>query len=141
MSYNEKFFTAVIKNDYDAVAKFLSSSFLKLIKSTDINARDKMGNTPLILAIEKGHKEIAKLLIDGGADLNVTNNGSSALILAFEKEMPEIVKMLIAKGVDINVKNNNGDTPLIFGSAKNGSITHRQRIIKKAGETKRETEI
>ena len=45
-----------------------------LIKSTDINARDKMGNTPLILAIEKGHKEIAKLLIDGGADLNVTNN-------------------------------------------------------------------
>ena len=36
-------------------------------KGKNVNARDKEGKTPLSLAVEKGHKEIANLLRKHGA--------------------------------------------------------------------------
>ena len=38
---------------------------------TDVNAKDdQFGGTPLLAAAMKGHKEVAELLIDKGADVN-----------------------------------------------------------------------
>ena len=40
---------------------------------------NQSGSTALIMASEKGHKDIAKLLTDKGADLNIQNNVSAPL--------------------------------------------------------------
>ena len=41
-----------------------------LAAGTDVNVKDKYGYTPLHKAALNGHKEIAELLIDKGADVN-----------------------------------------------------------------------
>ncbi len=41
-----------------------------LAAGTDVNEGDEDGDTPLIYALEEGHKEVAKLLITKGADVN-----------------------------------------------------------------------
>lgn len=48
-----------------------------------LNAKDDFGNTPLHVAIRNNGCEVAKLLIDSGADVNVINNhNESPLIMA-----------------------------------------------------------
>jgi len=64
-------------------------------------------------------KDVVKLLIDKGADVNAkTNDGDTALMWAAISGEVDIVKMLLEKGADVNAKNNHGDTALIFAAAQ-----------------------
>ncbi len=111
-SYSEKkqipkvdLHTAVLKNDIKSVKEHI-------VAKSDLNVKEAMGgSTPLISAALFGKTEIAKLLIDAGANLNIQNNdGSTALITAAFFCRPEIVKMLLAKKVNKIIKNNYGQT-------------------------------
>ena len=64
-----------------------------------MNIKEPMGgSTPLISASLFGKTEIAKLLINAGANLDIQNNdGSTALITASFFCRLEIVKMLLLK--------------------------------------------
>ena len=44
-----------------------------LIAGAPLEARDRRGNTPLIVAAANGHEEVVDLLIDWGADVNATD--------------------------------------------------------------------
>ena len=69
----------------------------------DVNAQDDYGNTALMVALEMGYIEIAKLLIDAGAYVNAQDYyGDTALMLASGGGHPEIVKLLIEAGADVN---------------------------------------
>ncbi|PPL02768.1 ankyrin repeat domain-containing protein [Parapedobacter indicus] len=83
-----------------------------LAAGTDINAKDPFGgSSPLITAAVFGQPEIAKLLIDAGADLNFQNNdGSTALISAAFFGRREIVQLLLNAGADKTIKNKYGAT-------------------------------
>lgn len=60
-----------------------------------------------------GKNEIAKVLIDAGADINYQNyQGSTPLISAAFFCRTEIVKILLNKGVDKTKRNNYGHTAL-----------------------------
>jgi ankyrin repeat protein len=74
---------------------------------SDLNAKDPFGgSSPLISAAVFGKTEMARVLIDAGADLNFQNNdGSTALHTAAFFCRPEIVKMLLEKDVDKTIKN------------------------------------
>jgi ankyrin repeat protein len=62
---------------------------------------------PLALA---GSVEVAKALIENGADVNLTNkNGETAI---FYNKNIDVIKLLISKGANINHLNNNGETAL-----------------------------
>lgn len=97
--------TAVLKNDIKAVKQHIAAK-------SDLNIKEAMGgSTPLISASLFGKTEIAKLLINAGANLNIQNNdGSTALITAAFFCRPEIVKMLLAKKANKTIKNNYGQT-------------------------------
>ena len=91
-----------------------------LAAGTDVNAKN-VGSTPLHWAAKKGHKEIAELLIEKGADLNAKQNlGWTPLHNAASSGHKEIAELLITKGVDVNAKiaaanalgRYKGDTPL-----------------------------
>ena len=97
--------TAVLNNDILAVEQHIKGG-------TDINATEPFGgSTPLISAATFGRFEIAKKLIDAGADLSIKNNdGSTALHAAAFFGRVEIVQMLIDADADKTVKNNFGAT-------------------------------
>ncbi len=97
--------TAVITGDVEAVKQHIEAG-------TDINQREQMsGSTPLISAATFNKPEIAKALIDAGADLSITNNdGSTALHSAAFFCRVEIVQMLIDANVDKSIRNNFGAT-------------------------------
>jgi ankyrin repeat protein len=58
---------------------------------------NRKGETPLILAAERGNLEIAKLLLAKGADPNMKDrSGASALSLAKEKGNKAMLELLSA---------------------------------------------
>ncbi|CAL1543865.1 unnamed protein product, partial [Lymnaea stagnalis] len=72
-----------------------------------------MGNTPLLVSAERGFVDIARLLLDKGADVNASNiRGDSALTLSVRtcgsKDM--IGLLLKQKSVDVNHRNKDGYT-------------------------------
>ncbi len=79
-----------------------------------LNEREPWGgSSPLITAATFGHTDVARLLIEAGADLDQQNNdGSTALITAAFFCRTEIVEALLAAGADKSVRNNSGSTAL-----------------------------
>jgi len=90
---NEEFFAAARKGDTAAVKTFLD-------KGVDVNAKTRYGATALSYACDKGHVEVAKLLIERGADVNVKDTfyGEVPLGWALSHGHAEIVKLLLDKG-------------------------------------------
>ena len=63
------------------------------------------GSTALGHAAKKGHKEIAKLLISKGADVNASDEeGRVPLHFAAANSQKEIAELLISKGANVNAK-------------------------------------
>ena len=66
-----------------------------------MNAQDAGGNTALMGVAFKGYADIAQLLIEQGADLNLQHgNGGTALMFAAIFGRNELVKLLLAHGAD-----------------------------------------
>jgi ankyrin repeat protein len=64
----------------------------------------QVGETPLHLAAEGGHEEVARMLIEKGADMNIRDEGGqTALYRACEKRHWGIVKLLLAKGAAVKL--------------------------------------
>ena len=97
--------TAVFTGDIEVVKQHIAAG-------SNLNVKDPMGgSSPLISACLFGKTEIAKVLIDAGADLNLQNNdGSTALITASFFCRPEIVRMLLNKSANKTLKNKYGQT-------------------------------
>lgn len=81
---------------------------------SDLDEGDAVGgSSPLITAATFGKTEIAKALINAGAEINFKNNeGSTALHAAAFFCNIEIVEYLLIKGADPNIRNNTGSTAL-----------------------------
>lgn len=78
-----------------------------------INLRDKKGHTALYHAIMHHYPDIAKFLIEKGANPNIDKD-ETPIHLAVRKGQCEIVKLLIPIIPDINVQNGWGHTPLFI---------------------------
>lgn len=92
--------TAVVSGNLEVIRQHIAAG-------SDINIRDPFGgSSPLISATVFGKDDIAKALIDAGADLNIQNNdGSTALHTAAFFCRPALVKLLLQKGADKTIKN------------------------------------
>ena len=69
-----------------------------------LEGKNQYGATALYLAVFNGHTEVALLLLEKGANPNVTDTfyKSSILDSALQKQRAEIVKALIGKGVAVS---------------------------------------
>jgi ankyrin repeat protein len=97
--------TAVITDNIEALKQHIAAG-------SNLNEKDPFGgSSPLISASLFGKTEMARTLIDAGADINFQNNdGSTALLTASFFCRPEIVKLLLEKDADKTIKNKYGST-------------------------------
>ena len=76
-----------------------------LDRGVDIDARDRHGQTGLMLAAHAGHRNVVAVLVERGADLNATAKfGLSAVMLAVVAGHPEIARLLARAGADLSLK-------------------------------------
>ena len=79
------------------------------------NARDALGNTPLMHAAVYGDFSCLRLLLDRGAVANATNAaGATALIRAALDDQK--VGLLLERGADANARSGLGNTALILAA-------------------------
>lgn len=125
----------------------LKSARYHLAKGAKVNARAHSGKTPgrtaIMWAAFRGRKELVKLLIDHGAEINAKDDwkgnmtrpdgtdGWTPLIFAADSDHEEVVKILIEQGADVNVKTKSGITALILANLwKNEEMI---KMLKQAG--------
>ena len=92
----------------------------KLIEAgADINARNKDGNTALMLATCNGEdgETVCDLLLRAGAGINEKNNdGWTPLMWAARYSTPEVCKILTEAGADVNARKKDGSTALMLAT-------------------------
>lgn len=81
---------------------------------TDVNTLNSKGESPLMLAALKGHKDIAEQLIKKGADVNKT--GWTPLHYAASSGQTAIISLLLDQHAYIDAESPNGTTPLMMAA-------------------------
>ena len=99
-----------------------------------VNIKDRAGRTPLHLAALGGHIQCVKILLEAGANANVTDNkgGQTPLTLAANKGNIEVVKLLLKYGADLR-----GDAESVITSNFSG---HQIALLDLDSVKRRQTE-
>jgi len=92
----------------------------KLIKSgVDINAKEKSfyGRTSLMWAVSRGHKDIASLLIESKADIEICDNlQSNALMYAAREGHVACVDLLLTNHCNVHLQDKEGRSALLWAA-------------------------
>jgi uncharacterized protein len=76
-----------------------------LDRGADLDARDRHGQTGLMLAAHAGHRAVVEVLIAHGANLNTTAKyGLSALMLAIVAGHLDVAGLLAGAGTDLGLR-------------------------------------
>jgi uncharacterized protein len=89
---------AVTGGDVEMVRQLLRAG-------ANVNARDRYGQTALMLAAHRGHWEMVEVLVAAGADLNVAAKYNlTALMLAIVAGHVTVARLLARAGTDLTVR-------------------------------------
>jgi ankyrin repeat protein len=112
-----------------------------LEQGTDINTPDRVGWTPLSVAAEIGHADMARLLLEAGANPNIRYTGwiplapphgeFTPLMGAAKHGHTEITKLLLEQGAQVNARDFYRTTALFH--AVRGDSADSVRLLIKAG--------
>ncbi len=107
---------AVKKGDVRSVQKIIETC----IDPDLIDESSLRENTPLMNAAKYGHYELAKMLIEKGADPNLQNaEFKTPLLFAVDRNYLEVVRLLIKNGANIELAGDDNRTPLYWAVVKN----------------------
>lgn len=107
-----------LKSIQRIVSENYNIEFVKLLieRVANVDAKyTESGVTALMYAAKYGRVEVAKLLIEKGANVNLQGDrGETPLIMGIDAGSIEMVSLLIEKGANLEIaENTNGTTPLI----------------------------
>ncbi|HEU5178522.1 MAG TPA: TSUP family transporter [Burkholderiales bacterium] len=124
---------------FAAISDHREVAALALIDTTDVNARDANGDTPLHRAVETGMRRLTRALLAAGADPNArTRNGETALHLAALHPEPDFADLLLAAKADARLQNADGESPLHW-AALSGHIVVAQRLLARGADARLKT--
>lgn len=111
--FSQDIYEAVKAGNTEMVAKYLQKD------PELLNAKNPDAMTPLNLAAQEGQLEIAKFLLEKGADPVLGDNENSGPIhLAAISGSKDIVDLLLKHGVSIDAQDENDMTPLLFALSR-----------------------
>lgn len=85
----------------------------------DLSVANLAGDTPLCLALDRGHVEVGKVLIEKGTAVSAAPTiGWTPLHMASNKGYVDIVEMLLEKDADVSSTTKDNWTPLHMASSK-----------------------
>ena len=121
----ERFYQAIRNDDL--------TTLRALVKEAGVDAKDRQGQTPLILAAAFGSAEVMRLLLASGADVRAV---SSAGVTALHWAAPSAVKvqLLLEAGADVNVVTQLGRTPLLIAASSNGGGESVRLLLQKGAK-------
>ena len=107
--FESNFAAAVQEGKYEIVRLFLEAGY-------NASQRDTRGTPVLSLAIRNSHYEIASLLLDYGAEINLCaeDRSYSALMEAAQIGDLKTAELLLSKNADTNIQSKDGQTALIL---------------------------
>jgi ankyrin repeat protein len=121
----ESFYQAIRNNDLPALRT--------LLKTVEVNTKDKRGTTPLMMASAYGSIEAMKVLIVAGADVN-TKNDLGATALHWCAGDIDKVRLLMEKGADVNARSKMGRTPLLIAAMHDGGSAVVELLLAKGAK-------
>uniref|UniRef100_A0A8C2WC43 Caskin-2 n=1 Tax=Cyclopterus lumpus TaxID=8103 RepID=A0A8C2WC43_CYCLU len=105
-----------------------SNMVVSLLEGERKEQTDSAFTTPLHLAARNGHKDIIRLLLAAGIDINKTTKSGTALHEASLYGKTEVVRLLLDAGVDVNTRNTYNQTALDI--VNQFTTSHASRDIK-----------
>lgn len=108
----------------------LITELLKRHANPDV--RNRVGDTPLMLAAYSGKQGAAEQLIAAGAQID--HEGWTPLHYAVFAEKPGMVSFLLGKGAKVNAPAPNGQTALML-AAKNGNVEITKILLQAGADT------
>ena len=92
---------------------------LLLRAGANVNAANRYGVPPLIVACTNGNAAVVKLLLEAGADANTTvKGGETALMIASRSGKVDAVKALLVRGARHDARERRGQTALMWAAAE-----------------------
>ena len=91
------------------IAKILATRYPKDVNSQGFDN----SSTPLHLASNKGHVDVARMLVGLSADMSAQDKeGRTPLHLALDRGLVDMARMLVESGADMSAQDKDGLTPL-----------------------------
>jgi hypothetical protein len=91
---------------------------LLLARGAEVDIRGDDGYTPLLMAGEQGHTDVAEALLASHADVNArNNNGATPLLVAAYNGRTATANLLLANNGAVDAKDNSGETPMSAAAA------------------------
>ncbi len=100
-----------------------------LIKGADPNAFSKLNQTPLMYAASRGHSDMARILVEFGANLRAFTDYGCVLHTAAYGGLNWLVEACLEAGEKVNHQDDWGNTPLMQ-AAKSGQLHTMQLLVK-----------
>ena len=114
--------TGYFENQLCAAAASNNLDELKLLLKRGTDSDERVdGKTALMLAVQNGHCEAARLLLDGGADVDAKpRTAITPLMLAAANGQTNLVELLLKRGADIKLRASARGETALFGAASCG---------------------
>ena len=120
----------ILDEAMNGAAQNNSLEMIRLLLKPGASANGKSNSwPPIYIAIEHGHPEVAKLLVDNGANVNEQFfEHGTPLMFAVKYDFPDLVEYLLEHGADVHGKSIYGLTALHV-AAKTGNVTIMKRLL------------
>ncbi len=127
----KEYLSDYIVYDFDTIDDTISDD-ITYNRIANPDEKDAAGRTLLMRAAKNGNEWELKLLLESGANVNLTDeDGWTALMYAVRySEALECVDALLDAGADVSVKNKYGSSALVLAACYNGNPQILTKILK-----------
>ena len=112
--FEDDFLNAVWDGDVETVVKMLD-------EGENPNKQDSYGNNPMTLAGYAGKTEVARILLNHGADIQSSDGSMTPLHCAAYYDRLDTARFLLSQGADVTATNRYGETPRTIAERKDFS--------------------